>query len=68
MSQFTINTPEKLKAKLDMVQALGDLEIASRLLEQEERSEMADVDAKYEKLKCRLMPVDKIVRLHPHNL
>jgi len=59
MSQFVINTKEKLKAKLDMVQALGDIEIASRLLEEGSKSGMAEVDSNYEKLKCKIIPLEE---------
>ena len=65
MAQFVINSPEKLKEKLEMVQALGDIEIASRLMEQEIRAGQSEVDSNYEKLKCRIMPVDKIVSHSP---
>jgi poly [ADP-ribose] polymerase len=33
MSEFIIDTPQKLKAKLEMVEALSEIEIAIKLLE-----------------------------------
>ena len=59
MSQFVINTKEKLKAKLEMVQSLGDIEIASRLLEQTADTNKSEVDSNYEKLHCRIINLDK---------
>ncbi len=59
MSQFVINTKEKLKEKLDMVQALGDIEIASRLIEEGGKSGLAEVDSNYEKLKCKIVPLEE---------
>ena len=59
MYQFVINTKEKLKAKLEMVQSLGDIEIASRLLEQTADTNKSEVDSNYEKLHCRIINLDK---------
>lgn len=58
MSQFVINTKEKLKEKLDMVQSLGDIEIATRLLEEGGSKGMSEVDANYAKLKCEIVTLD----------
>ena len=57
MSQFVINTREKLKEKLEMVQSLCDIEIASRLLEEGSKG-INEIDANYEKLKCEIITVD----------
>eukprot|EP01022_Parablepharisma_sp_SALTPOND_P023167 TRINITY_DN480_c0_g1_i2.p1 TRINITY_DN480_c0_g1~~TRINITY_DN480_c0_g1_i2.p1 ORF type:complete len:963 (-),score=64.22 TRINITY_DN480_c0_g1_i2:10195-13083(-) len=59
MSQFVINTKQRLKEKLDMVQALGDIEIATRLLEETGRSGIAEVDNNYEKLKCKIVALEE---------
>lgn len=67
MSQFVINTPDKLKAKLEMVQSLGDIEIATRLLEQGAKSGMAEVDSNYEKLGCKIIPLDENVSRPQYN-
>eukprot|EP00826_Nyctotherus_ovalis_P013167 TRINITY_DN13519_c0_g1_i9.p1 TRINITY_DN13519_c0_g1~~TRINITY_DN13519_c0_g1_i9.p1 ORF type:complete len:576 (-),score=216.42 TRINITY_DN13519_c0_g1_i9:173-1900(-) len=58
MSQFVIDTKEKLKEKLDMVQSLGDIEIASRLLEEGGTQGMNEIDANYKKLKCEIITLD----------
>ena len=59
MSQFVINTKEKLKEKLEMVQSLGDIEIASRLLEKGNKSGQSEVDSNYDKLNCKLITLEK---------
>ena len=61
MAKFVINTPQKLKDKLDMVQALGDIEIATRLLEETGKSGLSEVDSNYEKLHCKIVPLAKNV-------
>jgi len=59
MSQFVINTKDKLKEKLDMVQALGDIEIATRLLEQGDKEGQSEMDSNYSKLHCKIDPIDE---------
>ena len=61
MSQFVINSKEKLKEKIDMVQALGDIEIASRLMEEGGKTGQAEVDANYNNLHCDIEPLEKNV-------
>jgi poly [ADP-ribose] polymerase len=61
MSQFVIDTPKKLKDKLDMVQSLGDIEIASRLLEEGTADGESELDSNYAKLKCKITAIDKNV-------
>ena len=61
MRLFVIDTKEKLKKKLEMVQTLGDIEIATRLLEG--IKETNDIDANYGKLKCEISPINKDVFL-----
>jgi poly [ADP-ribose] polymerase len=58
MSQFVINTKDKLKEKLDMVQSLGDIEIATRLLEEGSKG-LNEIDSNYAKLKCEIVTLDK---------
>ena len=50
------DTKEKLKKKLDMVQDLGDIEIATRLIEK--IKEKDDIDANYEKLNCEIVAIE----------
>ncbi|KAF3324695.1 poly [Carex littledalei] len=58
MSEFVIDTPQKLKAKLELVEALGQIEIATKLLEEEEDAEDDPIYARYKQLKCELTPVE----------
>lgn len=52
-----------MKEKLELVQALGDIEIASRLLEGERDSGVAEVDRNYKKLNCSIVPINQYVYL-----
>ncbi|KAJ3017754.1 UNVERIFIED_CONTAM: Poly [ADP-ribose] polymerase 2 [Siphonaria sp. JEL0065] len=54
-----INTPVKLNAKLRMVEALGDIQITTTLLNTKLDRSKNPVDGKYESLKVDLRPVDK---------
>ncbi len=56
MRQFIIDSKAKLKQKLDMVQTLGDIEIATKLLENVKKDN--DVDSNYGKLHCTILPVE----------
>ena len=58
MSQFVINTQDKLKAKLEMLDSLKDIEIAHRLLDQAQSSDKPEIDANYDKLKCNINPIE----------
>ncbi|KAF3541748.1 hypothetical protein F2Q69_00021469 [Brassica cretica] len=48
MSQFVIDTPQKLKQKIEMVEALGEIEFATKLL---------SIDHGLKQLNCELTPV-----------
>eukprot|EP00831_Metopus_contortus_P079642 TRINITY_DN796_c0_g1_i8.p1 TRINITY_DN796_c0_g1~~TRINITY_DN796_c0_g1_i8.p1 ORF type:complete len:339 (+),score=47.67 TRINITY_DN796_c0_g1_i8:140-1156(+) len=58
MSQFIINSNDKLKAKLEMIQSLGDIEIAARLIETKGKAGVSEVDSNYEKLNCNIAPIE----------
>ncbi|KAK1428165.1 hypothetical protein QVD17_16993 [Tagetes erecta] len=58
MREFVIDTPQKLKRKLEMVEALGEIEVATKLLEDNVGSQDDPLFACYEKLSCELTPVD----------
>ena len=59
MRNFTINTKEKLKAKLNLVEQLDDIEIAKRLLDETDNEDINELDSNYKKLKCKLVTLDK---------
>ncbi|KAJ4750030.1 Poly [ADP-ribose] polymerase [Rhynchospora pubera] len=58
MSEFVIDTPQKLKEKLDLVEALGEIEIATKLLEEEPDVEDDPIYTRYKQLKCELTPLE----------
>uniref|UniRef100_A0A516AGD1 Poly [ADP-ribose] polymerase n=1 Tax=Lingulaulax polyedra TaxID=160621 RepID=A0A516AGD1_LINPO len=58
MSNFIIQTKERLEEKLKMVEALQDIEVAHRLLEDDKgKPDKHPADVHYEKLKTELVPV-----------
>ncbi|XP_073144779.1 poly [ADP-ribose] polymerase 2 isoform X2 [Henckelia pumila] len=57
MSLFIIDTPQKLKSKLEMVEALGEIEVATKLLKDD--IDMEDpLDSQYRRLHCELTPLE----------
>ncbi|CAI2362094.1 unnamed protein product [Moneuplotes crassus] len=61
LSQFVINTKEKLKDKLELVEALGDIQIAAEIMNDanKDNSDKNELDAKYDMMKCKIVPLDK---------
>ncbi|KAK9756932.1 hypothetical protein RND81_01G130700 [Saponaria officinalis] len=58
MREFVIDTPQKLKTKLEMVEALGEIELATKLLSDGVGMQDDPLYAQYERLHCDLVPVD----------
>ncbi|EES02927.1 hypothetical protein BDA96_03G167900 [Sorghum bicolor] len=58
MSEFIIDTPEILKAKLEMVEALGEIEIATKLLEDDSSDQDDLLYARYKQLRCDFTPLE----------
>ncbi|XP_047080233.1 poly [ADP-ribose] polymerase 2-A-like [Lolium rigidum] len=58
MREFIIDTPEKLKAKLEMVEALGEIEIATKLLEDDSTDQDDPLYARYKQLGCDFTPLE----------
>jgi len=58
MSNFILDNEEKVKGKLDMLQSLSDMQVATKLLDQGTSPEENLIDANYRKLECKLVPVD----------
>ncbi|XP_072954736.1 poly [ADP-ribose] polymerase 2-A [Typha angustifolia] len=58
MCAFVIDTPQKLKRKLDMVQALGEIEVATKLLEGDADMQDDPLYSRYQQLQCELAPVE----------
>ncbi|XP_020550285.1 poly [ADP-ribose] polymerase 2 isoform X1 [Sesamum indicum] len=56
-SLFIIDTPQKLKSKLEMVEALGEIEVAMKLIEDD--TDMEDpLYSHYRRLHCDLLPLE----------
>ncbi|KAK8565495.1 hypothetical protein V6N12_059055 [Hibiscus sabdariffa] len=55
---FVIDTPQKLKKKLEMVEALGEIEVASKLLTDDTMEEEDPLHYRYQQLHCELVPLD----------
>ncbi|OWM78083.1 hypothetical protein CDL15_Pgr018652 [Punica granatum] len=58
LGDFVINTPQKLKSKLEMVEALGEIEVATKLLMEDSGPEGDPLYSHYQRLNCELMPVE----------
>lgn len=58
MSKFTINTNAKLKEKVEMLDAISEMKIATNILAQNEQ-EGNPLDDHYKKLNTNLTPLDK---------
>jgi poly [ADP-ribose] polymerase len=54
----TIRDMEHLKRKMDLLEMLADLEVASKLLSEGKKVGKNPLDASYEALKCELKPLD----------
>uniref|UniRef100_A0A0D9Y861 Poly [ADP-ribose] polymerase n=1 Tax=Oryza glumipatula TaxID=40148 RepID=A0A0D9Y861_9ORYZ len=58
MSEFIIDTPQKLKAKLEMVEALSEIEIAIKLLEDDSSDQDDPLYARYKQFCCDFTPLE----------
>nr|CAB3473102.1 unnamed protein product [Digitaria exilis] len=58
MREFIIDTPQKLKAKVEMVEALGEIEIATKLLEDDSSDQDDPLYARYKQLHCDFTPLE----------
>lgn len=57
MSNFIINNNEKVKQKVEMLENLADMKIATNILEATVSG--SPVDSHYEKLDCKITPLEK---------
>ncbi|XP_050138423.1 poly [ADP-ribose] polymerase 2-like isoform X6 [Malus sylvestris] len=57
MHNFVIDTPQKLKHKLEMVEALGEIEVATKLLKDDTGMQGDPLYSSYQRLHCELTPV-----------
>ncbi|KAH9730481.1 poly (ADP-ribose) polymerase 2 [Citrus sinensis] len=58
MRDFVIDTPQKLKLKLEMVEALGEIEVATKLLEDDTEIQADPLYSHYQRLHCQLTPLE----------
>ncbi|WJX13673.1 NAD(+) ADP-ribosyltransferase [Trifolium repens] len=60
MHEFVIDsdTPQKLKRKLEMVEALAEIEVATKLLKDDAEMQGDPLYAHYQRLHCELVPVE----------
>ena len=61
MQAFILDNKEKVKKKLEMLQSLSDIQIATKLLEAVSKADN-EIDSNYEKLGCKIVPVDTSVK------
>lgn len=57
MREFVIDTPQKLKGKLEMVEALGEIEVAAKMLK-DDADTQDPLYSQYQRLHCELIPVE----------
>lgn len=57
MREFVIDSPQKLKHKLEMVEALAEIEVATKLLEDHTGIEDDPLYSHYKRLHCELTPL-----------
>lgn len=58
MRDFVIDTPQKLKFKLEMVEALSEIELATKLLKNDIQMQEDPLCSHYQRLGCELMPLE----------
>lgn len=58
MREFVIDSPQKLKRKIEMVEALAEIEVATKLLVDNTDIQEDPLYYQYEQLRCKLIPVE----------
>jgi len=61
-----ISDLESLKKKMQMLEALGDIEIATKIIKETEASGANPIDSNYQKLKCTIDPLEHGSVLYKH--
>lgn len=60
MQNFILNTEQKIKQKLEMLQSLQDIQVYTKILNEGKiSSDMNEIDSNYLRLKTDIKPVDK---------
>lgn len=66
MIEHVINTDEKVKKKLEMLQSIEDIQVATKILDDKSRGkDESIIDSNYKKLNCELTPMDTKVQGNP---
>ena len=62
MSQFVINDKKKLHEKIEMLESLRDIEVATKILDETKETNTDSLfDNYYKKLNCEIRLIDKEV-------
>lgn len=60
MSSHILDTEQKVKTKLEMLESLAEIKVATTLINEGKKDDMINkIDANYAKLKRDISPVDK---------
>lgn len=64
MQLFILDTPQKVKEKIEMIESIQNIQIATKMLEDKKDGKDGEVgnqiQANYEKLKCGIQPVKDV--------
>lgn len=65
MVNFVIDSNTKLKAKLEMIESLSEIEIATKIIEEckGNKDEEDVLKSHYKKLNCDINPIERNVKL-----
>lgn len=58
MSRFIIKTEEELKKKIEVLDTLKDMTVASKIIKEGKKGKENPADAHYKELECNLVPLD----------
>ena len=59
MAMFILDTEQKIKGKLEMLQTLQDIQVFTKMLDQGKISDVNELDSNYLKLDTEVKPLDK---------
>ena len=59
MRDHIIDTNKKLKDKIEMLESLSDIKLATKMLKNEANDDTNEIDNRYNNLNCDLRPIDK---------
>lgn len=64
MQNFILDTEQKVKAKLEMLQSIEDIQVFTKLLDEGNISNVNELDSNYLKLDTTITPLDKNTELY----